>query len=86
MVIQIKNAIQCQVYYINKTMTDAETCYLPLEKIGLALVTADKKLPQYFQAYTIYVVTQYPIQAMFKWVDFTGRISKWGGAKIGALD
>jgi hypothetical protein len=66
-------------------MMDAEIRYLPSEKVGLALVTAAKKLPQYFQAHTIYVVTQYPVQAMFHKADFTGRIWKWG-AKIGALD
>ena len=73
------------MYYMSKTMTEAETRYLPLEKVGLALVIAAKKLPQYFQAHTIYVVTQYPMQAMFQMADFTGRISKWG-AKISALD
>ena len=57
----------------------------PLEKVSLALVTAAKKLPQYFQAHTIYVVTQYSVQAMFQKANFTGRIWKWG-AKIGALD
>jgi hypothetical protein len=56
----------------------------PLEKVALALVTATNKLPQYFQAHTIYVVTQYLIQAMFHKTDFTGRIWKWG-AKISAL-
>jgi ribonuclease HI len=66
-------------------MIDAETRYLPLEKVGLALVTAAKKLPQYFQAHTIYVVMQYPVQAMFQKANFTGQISKWG-AKISALD
>jgi hypothetical protein len=83
--IRIKNTVQCPVYYTSKTMTEAETCYLPLEKVGLALVTAAKKLPQYFQAHTIYVVTQFRVQAMFQMSDFTGRISKWG-VKIGALD
>jgi hypothetical protein len=57
-------------------MTDVETRYLPLEKIGLTLVMAAKKLPQYFQAHTIYVVTQHSIQGMFKKADFTGQISK----------
>ena len=66
-------------------MTEAKTRYPPLEKVGLALITAAKKLPQYFQAHTIYVVTQYPMQAMFHKADFTGRIWKWG-AKIGTLD
>ena len=83
--IRIKDTVQLLVYYTSKTMTEAETCYLPLEKVGLALVTAAKKLPQYFQAHTIYVVMQYPVQSMFQMADFTDRISKWG-AKIGALD
>uniref|UniRef100_A0A2N9ESA7 RNase H type-1 domain-containing protein n=1 Tax=Fagus sylvatica TaxID=28930 RepID=A0A2N9ESA7_FAGSY len=82
--IRIKDTVQCPVYYASKTMTEAETRYPPLEKVGLALVTAANKLPQYFQAHTIYVVTQYPIQAMFHKADFTGRIWKWG-AKISAL-
>uniref|UniRef100_A0A2N9GI24 Integrase catalytic domain-containing protein n=1 Tax=Fagus sylvatica TaxID=28930 RepID=A0A2N9GI24_FAGSY len=83
--IRIKDIAQCPIYSTSKTMTDAETRYLPLEKVSLALVTTAKKLPQYFQAHTIYVVTQYPVQAMFQKSDFTGRISKWG-TKIGALD
>ena len=66
-------------------MMEAETRYLPLEKVGLSLITAAKKLPQYFQAHTIYVVTQYPVQAMFHKADFTSWIWKWG-AKIGTLD
>uniref|UniRef100_A0A2N9G674 Uncharacterized protein n=1 Tax=Fagus sylvatica TaxID=28930 RepID=A0A2N9G674_FAGSY len=61
-----------------------ETRYPPLEKVGLALITAADKLPQYFQAHTVYLVTQYPVQAMFNKADFTGRIWKWG-AKISAL-
>lgn len=36
------------VYYISKTMVDAETRYLPLEKLVLALVQATRKLPHYF--------------------------------------
>jgi hypothetical protein len=83
--IRIKDTVQCPVYYTSKTMTEAEMRYLPLEKVGLALVITAKKLPQYFQEHTIYVVMQYLVQAMFQKSDFTGRISKWG-AKIGALD
>uniref|UniRef100_A0A2N9J0F4 RNase H type-1 domain-containing protein n=1 Tax=Fagus sylvatica TaxID=28930 RepID=A0A2N9J0F4_FAGSY len=82
--IRIKDTVQCPVYYASKTMTEAETHYPPLEKVGLALITAADKLPQYFQAHTVYLVTQYPVQAMFNKADFTGRIWKWG-AKISAL-
>ena len=65
-------------------MTKVETRYPPLEKVGLALITAADKLPQYFQAHTVYLVTKYPVQAMFNKADFTGQIWKWG-AKISAL-
>ena len=44
-IIRIKDTVQCPVYYTSKTMTEAETRYLPLEKVGLALITAAKKLP-----------------------------------------
>ena len=40
--------IQHPIYYISKTLVDAETRYLPLEKLVLALVHATRKLPHYF--------------------------------------
>ena len=55
--IRIKDTAQCPVYYTSKTMTEAETRYFPLEKVGLALITVAKKLPQYFQVHTVYVIT-----------------------------
>jgi len=53
--------VQQPVYYISKTLFDAETRYLPLEKLVLALVHATRKLPHYFQAHTIFVLTEYPL-------------------------
>ena len=38
--------VQQPVYYISKTLVDAEMRYLPLEKLVLALVHATRKLPQ----------------------------------------
>ena len=40
--------VQQPMYYISKTLVDAETRYLPLEKLVLALVHATRKFPQYF--------------------------------------
>ena len=40
--------VQQFIYYINKTFVDAETRYLPLEKLILALVHITRKLPHYF--------------------------------------
>ena len=53
--------VQQLVYYVSKTLIDAETRYLPLEKLVLALVHATQKLPHYFQAHTVYVLTEYPL-------------------------
>ena len=69
--------VQQLVYYISKTLVDAETRYLPLEKLVLALVHSTRKLPHYFQAYTIYVLIEYPLQLLLKRSDFTGQIAKW---------
>ena len=61
--------VQQLVYYISKTLVDAETRYLPLEKRVLALVHATRKLPQYFQAHTVYVLTEYPLQSLLRRSD-----------------
>ena len=53
--------VQQPVYYISKALVDVETRYLPLEKLVLALVHATWKLPHYFQAHTVYVLTEYPL-------------------------
>ena len=48
-------------YYVSKTLVDVETRYLPLEKLVLALVHTTRKLPHYFQAHTVYMLTEYPL-------------------------
>ena len=64
--------VQQPVYYISKTLVDVETRFLPLEKQVLALVHATRKLPHYFQAHIVFVLTEYPLQSLFKRSDFTG--------------
>ena len=73
------------VYYVSKTLVNAETRYLPLEKLVLALVHDTRKLPHYFQAHTVFVLTEYPLQSLLKRSDFTGRIAKWG-TRLGSFD
>ena len=77
--------MQQLIYYINKTLVDAETTYFPLEKLVLALVHATRKLPHYFQAHIVYVLTKYPLQSLLKRSNFTGRIAKWG-TQLGSFD
>ena len=64
--------VQQPVYYISKTLVDVETRFLPLEKQVLALVHATRKLPHYFQAHTVFALTEYPLQSLLKRSDFTG--------------
>ena len=68
--------VQQAVYYISKTLVDAKMRYLPLEKLVLTLVHVTRKLPHYFQAHTVYVLTDYPLQSLLKRSDFMGRITK----------
>ena len=60
-------------------------CYLPLEKAILAVVHATQKLPHYFQAHTIVVLTQPPLKSILQSADYTGRIAKWS-IVLGAFD
>ncbi|XP_030970847.1 uncharacterized protein LOC115991267 [Quercus lobata] len=57
---------------------EAETRYLPLEKAILAIVQATRKLPHYFQAHTVVVLTQLPLKSILRSADYTSRIAKWG--------
>ena len=51
------NSTQRPVYYMRKSLHEAEIRYLPLEKAILAIVQTTRKLPHYFQAHTVVVLT-----------------------------
>ena len=55
--IWVDDGVQRPVYYVNKSLHEANVRYLPLEKSILAVVYATRKLPHYFQAHTIVVLT-----------------------------
>ena len=59
--------------------------YLPLEKAILAVILGTRKLPHYFQAHTVVVLTQLPLKIILRSADYTGRIAKWGTI-LGAFD
>ena len=58
------NGLQKPVYYVSKSLHKAEVRYLPLEKAILVVVHATRKLPHYFQAYTVVVLTQLPLKSV----------------------
>ena len=59
-----ENGVQRTVYYVSKSLQEAKTRHLPLEKVVLAIMHTTRKLPYYFQAHTVMVLTQFPLQAL----------------------
>ena len=67
---------QSPVYYVSKSLLDAETCYTQLEKFALALVTAARKLRPYFQCHPIIVLT-YTLKSILHRPKLSRRLTKW---------
>ena len=55
--IQVDSGVQWLVYYVSKSLHEVEICYLPLENTILVVVQATRKLPHYFQAHIVIVLT-----------------------------
>ena len=49
------------------------------------MVHASQKLPHYFQAHTVVVLTQLPLKSVLRTADYTGRITLWNMI-LGAFD
>ena len=81
--IQVDCGIHRPVYYVSKSLHEAEV--LPLEKAILAVVLGTRKLPHYFQAHTIVVLTQLSLKIILQSADYIGRVAKWG-IILGAFD
>ena len=79
------NGLQKPVYYVSKSLHEAEIRYLPLEKAILPVVHTTQKLPHYFQTHTVVVLTQLPLKSVLQTADYTGRIAIWSTI-LGAFD
>ena len=76
---------QHPVYYVSKSLLDAETRYSHLEKLILALVMASTKLRHYFETHRIHVKTNYPIKSVLRKPELSGRMAKWS-VKLSTYD
>ena len=74
--IRVDDGIQRPVYYMSKSLHEAEVHYLPLEKAILVVVHGMQKLPHYFQAHTVVVLTQLLLKTILRSADYMGRIAK----------
>ena len=62
--IRVNCSVQRPVYYVSKSLQEVEVRYLPLEKAILAVVLGTRKLPHYFQAHTVVILTQLPLKTI----------------------
>ena len=79
------NGLQKPIYYVSKSQHEAEVRYLPLKKAILVVVHATQKLPHYFQAHTVVVLTQLPLKSVLRIADYIGKIAIWNTI-LGAFD
>ncbi|KAL0716302.1 hypothetical protein Bca4012_065624 [Brassica carinata] len=68
---------QKPIFYISKTLLDAETRYPLMEKLAFAVVTSARKLRPYFQSHTIVIITTFPLRTILHSPSQSGRLAKW---------
>ena len=74
--IRVDCGVQRTVYYVSKSLHEAEVRYLQLEKAILIVVLGTHKLPHYFQAHTVVILTQLPLKTILRNADYTGKVAK----------
>ena len=65
------------LFFVSKSLTDAETRYSHLERVALALRTAAQKLRPYFQAHPVVVLTDLSLRGTIHRLDMSGRMARW---------
>ena len=65
------------MFFVIKSLTDAETIYSHLERAALALRGAAQKLRPYFQAHLVVVLTDLPLRGTIHRPDMSGRMAHW---------
>ena len=74
--VQVDSGVQRPIYYVSKSLHEAEIRYLPLKNAIFAVVYAMRKLPHYFQSHTVVVLTQFSLRSLLRSADYIGRIAK----------
>lgn len=68
---------QNPIYYVSKTLVDAETRFPAMEKLALDVVMSAQKLRPYFQSLAIIVMISQSIWAILHSPTQSGRLAKW---------
>ena len=66
------------IYYVSRTLKNAETRYPKIEKACLVVIYAFQRLKRYFSTHQILLVTKlHPIKALLHQPLLIGRIAQW---------
>jgi hypothetical protein len=65
------------VYFLSEVLTGSKKYYSEMEKICYTVIMSARKLRHYFEAHTIKVLTNQPLNDIFDNRDSSERISKW---------
>ena len=68
---------QKPIFYISKTLLDAESRYQLMEKLAYAVITSARKIRPYFQSHTIVILTTFPLRTILHSPSQSGRLAKW---------
>ena len=72
-----ENWKQRLIFFVRKSLYEAETHYTRLEQATLALLVVAKKLHPYFQAHLIVVLTNLPLRSIIHKPDLSRRMAWW---------
>jgi len=76
-IVQERQREQHPVYFVSRTLQDAETRYQTVEKMALSLLTTARRLRPYFHNHRIIVRTDHPVQKILRKPDLAGRMAAW---------
>ncbi|XP_056691635.1 uncharacterized protein [Spinacia oleracea] len=72
-----KDKVQQPIYFVNHVLNPAETRYPLIEKLAYAVLIAARKLRPYFDAHTIEILTNFPLEKALQKMDTAGRLLRW---------
>jgi hypothetical protein len=67
---------QVPIYFVSEALAGSKKYYSDMEKICYAIVMSARKLHHYFKAHKVRVLTNQPLNDIFRNRDCTGRIGK----------
>ena len=75
--IREEEKVQKPVYYASRALRGAEERYSPMEKLAFMLVMAARRLKLYFQAHTVVVLIDSPLQRAMGNPNTARRLALW---------